>query len=669
MKGAPEGRNNSLIVWIVVGILVVLGIAIYLNYNSGVRFSPDELTSISEYMEDVRSNPDGYRVVIDESATGAEIVSAGEFAGAFGLVSDVEIWNERSSGDYVYFLIDSDLLEDYQIGVSQEGNILAVVARDVSLLDDAVESLKNFDTNIDFMEVGVRFVEGIGSVLSCDDGTEIGDCSLDKPKVCEITNVARSGLSLGFSNSCSLCGCDAGLECNSLDNLCVVPTPLGPFADIEIISPDSLVEGEKGEVVISVTPSRDVKGVTVGVDASDQASVLFSDADPSAGIAFDDQIVWVGSSSQVSSEGTSVEYRFKVKSSGVGELTIAGRASAEGLSSDESVPFSISVNIEAAPCVESWSCGEFSPASCPVSGERTRVCSDVNACGSENDKPVEFESCIYQPRCVESGDNGLDIFVAGNVSFDGSYSIDSCVLGLANDSACTDDNTLVESSFRCDVCNSAGTACVQERLCVVGDVQEFNCPDGSLISDYYVCNINGNGYERSTGVECPPEQAPMNDLFNSLIDDSAVSPVGIIGSAASRTDNQGLIGIAGRFGISDIRLDSEGGIENIGGPVILVGGPCVNSAVADLQSEGKFPFACSGVNGWPGGGNFRMAHHIKNAFGDGNDAVVVAGTRAEDTLALARQVRDFSSNSELFKGVGMVCEDASGSVCTSIVQN
>ena len=622
-------------------------------------------------MSDVQNNPDNYMIVISDSATAEVIAVAGEFAGTFGIIKDVGLFSEVTGlGSFIYFSVEPSLVEDYQIAVSQNGNILAIVARDNILLDEASKRLKDFGSEANFNEIGLKYNTSVVSVLSCNDGTEIGDCSIDKPNVCEITNIGRRGLDVGFNSNCGLCGCAKGFECG-FDNSCVLPKPLGPFADVSVNAPISLVEGEIGEVIISVIPNKRVSGMTIGVDVSDQEGILFSEASPSASITFDDQIVWVGSSSKISSEGISVEYRFKVKSERVGELTIAGRASAEGLSNDESVSFRISMNIEAAPCVESWSCGEFSPASCPVSGERTRVCSDVNVCGTQNDKPVEREACVFQPRCVESGDADLDIFTPGSVSLEGDILSDSCAAGFAREYACDADDNRVEDSFRCDVCNIGGTACISVRSCELGETQDHSCPDGNVINDYFVCNLNGDGYVDNPRVEleCPSEQSPMNDLFNSLMSDSAVSPVGIVGSVASRTDNQGMIGIAGRFGISDVRLDTEGSIENIGRSVILVGGPCVNSAVADLQSQGKFPFACSGVKGWPGGGNFKLVHHVKDAFGSGSDAIVVAGTRAEDTLALARQVRDFSSNSGLFGGIGMACENVDGAVCTSIVQN
>ena len=44
-------------------------------------------------------------------------------------------------------------------------------------------------------------------------------------------------------------------------------------------------------------------------------------------------------------------------------------------------------------CTESWSCTDYSPITCPSSCERTRTCTDANACGTTVDKPAEIEAC------------------------------------------------------------------------------------------------------------------------------------------------------------------------------------------------------------------------------------------------------------------------------------
>jgi len=49
--------------------------------------------------------------------------------------------------------------------------------------------------------------------------------------------------------------------------------------------------------------------------------------------------------------------------------------------------------VQPAPCVENWSCSEWSI--CSQKGTQLRTCNDLNACGTEENKPVEKQSCTY----------------------------------------------------------------------------------------------------------------------------------------------------------------------------------------------------------------------------------------------------------------------------------
>ncbi len=73
--------------------------------------------------------------------------------------------------------------------------------------------------------------------------------------------------------------------------------------------------------------------------------------------------------------------------------------------------------------------------------------------------------------------------------------------------------------------------------------------------------------------------------------------------------------------------------------LILVGGPCVNQLVADLASAGKFPYSC---DAWPGR-DFGMIKVIDDAFATGKIAVVVAGTRAQDTRLASSVLQQYST--------------------------
>jgi len=69
---------------------------------------------------------------------------------------------------------------------------------------------------------------------------------------------------------------------------------------------------------------------------------------------------------------------------------------------------------------------------------------------------------------------------------------------------------------------------------------------------------------------------------------------------------------------------------------VLVGGPCVNSLVAELATAGKFTYGC---DAWPAK-DFGIIQVVSGAFADGKTALVIAGTRAQDTDLAARVVQD-----------------------------
>ena len=75
--------------------------------------------------------------------------------------------------------------------------------------------------------------------------------------------------------------------------------------------------------------------------------------------------------------------------------------------------------------------------------------------------------------------------------------------------------------------------------------------------------------------------------------------------------------------------------------MILVGGPCVNTLVADLAAGSKFPYSCTG---WPGR-NFGLIQVVDDAFASGKAALVVAGTRAEDTRTAASKLQMYDTAS------------------------
>lgn len=86
------------------------------------------------------------------------------------------------------------------------------------------------------------------------------------------------------------------------------------------------------------------------------------------------------------------------------------------------------------------------------------------------------------------------------------------------------------------------------------------------------------------------------------------------------------------------KLDTEvpaTSADRTGKNLVLVGGPCVNTLVADLATAGKFDYTCAA---WPGR-NFGLLKVVDDAFATGKVALVVAGTRAADTRAAAQKLQ------------------------------
>jgi len=73
--------------------------------------------------------------------------------------------------------------------------------------------------------------------------------------------------------------------------------------------------------------------------------------------------------------------------------------------------------------------------------------------------------------------------------------------------------------------------------------------------------------------------------------------------------------------------------------MVLVGGPCVNSIVANMAANGTFKYTCSG---WPGS-NFGYISVANNVFSQGTTVVVVAGTTAPDTRLAADVFQNYDT--------------------------
>jgi hypothetical protein len=96
-----------------------------------------------------------------------------------------------------------------------------------------------------------------------------------------------------------------------------------------------------------------------------------------------------------------------------------------------------------------------------------------------------------------------------------------------------------------------------------------------------------------------------------------------------------------------VKLDSEvSDTDKTGKDLVLVGGPCINTLVADLATANKFPYTCAN---WPGR-NFGKIQLISDAFATGKTALVIAGTRAAETDLAARIVQSATAANPNFPG-------------------
>lgn len=102
------------------------------------------------------------------------------------------------------------------------------------------------------------------------------------------------------------------------------------------------------------------------------------------------------------------------------------------------------------------------------------------------------------------------------------------------------------------------------------------------------------------------------------------APAASVGGAAGSVTTQTVVPIT----TDVVKLDSEvTSADQSDNDMVLVGGPCINSMVAQLATAGKFPYTC---DTWPGR-NFGRVQVIADAFATGKTALVIAGTTAADT--------------------------------------
>ncbi len=173
----------------------------------------------------------------------------------------------------------------------------------------------------------------------------------------------------------------------------------------------------------------------------------------------------------------------------------------------------------------------------------------------------------------------------------------------------------------------------------------------SLKTDTYktrYVDLYGIFAERSTNnqdnlvVYYPDEQMKM-DLFVMAKDSSVSTSTASSGSTVKE---------AVPIKTAVAKLDTEvTNADKTGKGLILVGGPAVNTLVADLASQGK-----TKNTQWyrDKGAGTAIIELVDNAFTSGKSALVVAGHSAADTRAAAAVVQNFDGNKDKLQGVRAV---------------
>jgi hypothetical protein len=136
------------------------------------------------------------------------------------------------------------------------------------------------------------------------------------------------------------------------------------------------------------------------------------------------------------------------------------------------------------PCQENWRCSEWSI--CPVYEIQTRVCEDLNKCGTTKDKPEERRKCIYtpHPNCTDDiincHDGGCEIWIDCGGPCPPCA---TCSDGLMNCHKMTARNIVCEEEVDC---GGPCPPCSLFKEAVCGD---FICSRGELLTCPLDCSL------------------------------------------------------------------------------------------------------------------------------------------------------------------------------------
>ncbi|MEM5805296.1 MAG: S-layer protein [Candidatus Aenigmatarchaeota archaeon] len=187
------------------------------------------------------------------------------------------------------------------------------------------------------------------------------------------------------------------------------------------------------------------------------------------------------------------------------------------------------------------------------------------------------------------------------------------------------------------------------RATVEGSLSDISLQEKDVLTDngVIVYTVKGNADADKAVVGIPPETVYGLVQFGKV--------VATTGAGQTYKEFVPVTAAVAKLD-SELTTAADRGAKHL----ILVGGPCVNTLVADLATAGKFPYTCAT---WPGR-DFGMIKVIDDAFATGKIAVVVAGTRAADTRLAASVLQQYATR---LAGVAASTVEVTGTTAAPVV--
>ncbi len=186
---------------------------------------------------------------------------------------------------------------------------------------------------------------------------------------------------------------------------------------------------------------------------------------------------------------------------------------------------------------------------------------------------------------------------------------------------------------------------------VEGTLQDVSSQPKDLITDngVQVYTVKDNTVANKVIVGIPPEQIYGKVQFGKVT----------AGTSSTSYTTQSVV----RITTAVAKLDSEVTATEKAKNLVLVGGPCVNTLVADLATAGKFDYTCAN---WPAE-NFALIKVVDGAFTTGKVALVVAGTRADDSRLGTSVLQQYDQAAVSGKLIGTAVKITGTAVSTATI--